>query len=70
MGGKVGKYLLFIYYLHFYIYKLNFFKKINLLPKFLSNLTSQKDHLWLVQKTTNQVGRVQINLSNMTKWSS
>jgi len=44
-------YLLFIYYLHFYIYKLSFFL-IDFfgLPKFLSNLTSQKDHFMVSQK--------------------
>jgi hypothetical protein len=51
MGGWIGRYILFIYYLHFYIYKLryvliNFFG----LPKFLFNLTSQRDHFMVNQK--------------------
>jgi len=51
MGGWVGRYKLFIYYLHFYIYKLSYFKiKFFGLPKFLSNLTNQKDNFIVSQK--------------------
>jgi hypothetical protein len=53
------------------MYNLNYFS-INFfaLPNFLSDLSNKKDHLWLVKKTINQVGHVQIDLSNMTKWSN
>jgi hypothetical protein len=61
MGGWVDKYL------HFYIYKLNYFFGV---PKFLSDLTSQMTILWLIKKNINQVGHVQIDFSNMTKWSN
>jgi hypothetical protein len=50
MGGWVGMYLLFIYYLHFYIYKLSFLIDFFGLPKLLSNLISQKDHFMVNQK--------------------
>ncbi len=40
------------------------------LPKFLFNLTSQKDHLWSIKKTTSQIRCVQIDLFNMIKWSN
>jgi hypothetical protein len=67
MGGKLGMYLLFIYHLHFYIYKLNFFLIKFLATQFLSDLTNQKDHFMVSKKTTSQVGRIQINLSSLTK---
>jgi hypothetical protein len=47
MGGWVGRYLLFNYYLHFYIHKLNFFL---FWFSFLFDLTSQKDHFMVSQK--------------------
>jgi hypothetical protein len=61
----MGRWLLFIYYLHFY--KLSYFFG---LPKFLSDLISQKDHFMVSQRIIHQVGCVQIDLSNMSKWSN
>jgi len=59
MGEWVSEYCYFIYYLHFYIYKLSFFLIIFFgLPKLLSDLTSQKDHFMVNKKTINQVGHV------------
>jgi hypothetical protein len=68
VGGWVGTYYVFIYYIY-YILKLNYFLiKFFWLPNFLSNVISKKKTiLWLVKKTTSQVGHVQINLSNMIK---
>jgi hypothetical protein len=61
MGGWwVGRYLLFIYYLHFYIYNLNYFL-INVfrLSKFLFDLTSKKISFYgQSKKSINQVEHV------------
>jgi hypothetical protein len=70
MVGKVTTYYLFIIYIFIFtnwaIFLINFFE----LPNFLFNLTNKKDHVMVSQNTINQVGRVQIDLSNMTKWSN
>jgi hypothetical protein len=55
MGGWVGMYLLFIYLLHFYYLKFGlYFNLFFWLLNFLFDLTSQKNHLMVSWRWSNQ----------------
>jgi hypothetical protein len=65
VGGCISIFICLL----FFILKFELFliKKI-WLPNFSFNLISKKDHFMVNQE--NQVGHVQIDLCNMTKWSN
>jgi hypothetical protein len=68
VGGLVGRYLIFIYLLHFiFKNKVTFKNKKVVCPNFCLILLL-KYRLMTSKKIINQVEHVQINLFSMTKW--
>jgi hypothetical protein len=61
--------MLIIYLLHFHYSNLVFLKK-KLVSQFFVRFDQSKYHFMVSKKTTSQVGRVQIDLSILTKWSN